>query len=192
MSFYPVRNDWVEPVLVQVNKCELDETAYDFSAVVSGPEKNNIREQLLNFLIQGRVREKLDYCVLDIEKGLGTLALSSVNTEFVEEQIAEYKERNSLEMWSDENFRWLSRRLTDILGVRTKVENCVLTAADNDELTNMLRKIVLQISPEASKAKVIALSQCFMKDMSTQQDENEIRRKLYVKWVNYIKVRGVR
>ena len=32
----------------------------------------------------------------------------------------------------------------------------------------------------------------FMKDMSTQQDENEIRRKLYVKWVNYIKVRGVR
>lgn len=68
----------------------------------------------------------------------------------------------------------------------------MLTAADNDELTNMLRKIVLQISPEASKAKVIALSQCFMKDMSTQQDENEIRRKLYVKWVNYIKVRGVR
>ena len=55
----------------------------------------------------------------DIEKGLGTLALSTVNTEFVEEQIAEYKEHNSLELWSDENFRWLSRRLTDILGVRT-------------------------------------------------------------------------
>lgn len=186
------QNDWVEPVLVQVNKCELDETAYDFSAVVSGAEKKNIREQLLNLLIQGRVREKLDYSVLDIEKGLGTLALSTVNTEFVEEQIAEYKERNSLELWSDENFRWLSRRLTDILGVRTKVENCVLTAADDDELTNMLRKIVLQISPEASKAKVIALSQCFMKDMSTQQDESEIRQKLYVKWVNYIKERGVR
>lgn len=102
------------------------------------------------------------------------------------------KDNNSLELWSDENFRWLSRRLTDILGVRTKVENCVLTAADDDELTNMLRKIVLQISPEASKAKIIALSQCFMKDMSTQQDESEIRQKLYVKWVNYIKGRGVR
>ena len=56
----------------------------------------------------------------------------------------------------------------------------------------MLRRIVLQISPEASKAKIIALSQCFMKDMSTQQDESEIRQKLYVKWVNYIKERGVR
>lgn len=186
------QNDWVEPVLVQVKKCELDETTYNFSATISGTEKGNIREQLVNLLIQGRVREKLDYSILDIEKGLGTLALSTVNTEFVEEQIAEYKDHNSLELWSDENFRWLSRRLTDILGVRTKIENCVLTAADDDELTNMLRRIVLHISPEASKAKIITLSQCFMKDMSTWQDESEIRQKLYAKWVNYIKDRGVR
>lgn len=186
------QNDWVEPVLVQISKCELDETTYDFSATISGTEKSNIREQLLNLLIQGRVREKLDFSILDVEKGLGTLALSTVNAEFVEEQIAEYKEHNSLELWSDENFRRLSRRLTDILGVRTKVENCVLTAADDDELTNMLREIVLQISPEASKAKIIALSQCFMKDMSTQQDESEIRQKLYMKWVNFIRERGVR
>lgn len=186
------QNDWVEPVLVQVNKCELDETTYDFSANSSGVGKNNIREQLVNLLIQGRVREKLDYSILDIEKGLGTLALSTVNTDFVEEQIAEYKENNFLELWSDEKFSRLSKRLTDILDVRKKVENCVLTAADDDELTNKLRRIVLQISPEASKAKIIVLSQCFMKDMSTQQDESEIRKKLYVKWVNYIKERGVR
>lgn len=186
------QNDWVEPVLVQVNKCELDEAIYHYSATVSKTEKKNIREQLLNLLIQGRVREKLDYSILDIEKGLETLALSNVNTEFVEEQIAEYKERNSLELWSNEKFRQLSKRLTDILGVKTKVENCVLTASDYDELTNMLRNIVLQISPEASHAKVIALSQCFMKDMSMQQDESEIRAKLYAKWMNHMKDRSVR
>ena len=186
------QNDWVEPVLVQVNKCDLDETVYNFSGVFSGIEKNNIREQLLNLLIQGRVHEKLNYSIPDIEKGLSALALSTVNAEFVEEQIAEYKEHNFLELWSDENFRWLSRRLTDILGVRTKVENCVLTAADDGELTNMLQKIALQISPEASKAKIIVMSQCFMKDMSSQQEESEIRQKLYVKWVNYIKEKGAR
>lgn len=97
---------------------------------------------------------------MDIEKGLRTLELSTLNNEFVEEQIAEYKEYNSLELWSDENFRWLSRRLTDILGVRSKIENCVLTASDDNELTNMLRKIVLQISPDASNEKIITLSQC--------------------------------
>ena len=185
------QNDWVEPVLVQVNKCEIDETIYNFSATVSGTEKNNIREQLVNLLIQGRVRENLDYSILDIEKGLGTLTLSTMNIEFVEEQIEEYKENNSLDLWSDENFRWLSRRLTDILGIRTKVENCVITASDYNELTNMLRKIILQISPEASKAKIIVLSQCFMKDMSTQKEESEIRQKIYWQWKNYIKESGL-
>lgn len=186
------QNDWVEPVLVQVNKCELDEEIYDFSNTVAVAEKENIREQLLNFLMQGRVREKLDFSVLDIENGLETLALSTLNREFVEEQIAEYKEHASLALWKDENFRWLSKRVTDILGVRAKIEHCVLTAVDDEELTNMLKKVVLQISPDASKSKTIALSQCFMKDMSIQQDESEIRAKLYIKWVHYIKERGVR
>lgn len=186
------QNDWVEPVLVQISKCELDERAYDFSAALPAKGKNDIREQLVNLLIQGRVREKLDYSVLDIEKGLKTLALSAANNKFVEEQIAEYKENNSLKLWSDENFRMLSKRLTDILGVRTKIENCVLTAADYGELTDMLKKIVHQISPEASKAKVIALSQCFMKDMSMQQDESAIRQQIRANWVNYIEERSIR
>lgn len=82
--------------------------------------------------------------------------------------------------------------MTDILGVRTKVESCVLTAADDDELTSMLEKIVLQIIPDASKAKIIVLSQCFMKDMSTQPDESKIRQMLYRKWVDHIQERGVR
>lgn len=186
------QNDWVEPVLVQINKCGINEKAYNYSAAELGPEKDDIREQLVNLLIQGRVREKLDYSVSDIEKGLDALALSSLNTDIVEEQIEYYKENNSLELWSDENFRRLSKILTNILGVRDEVKNCVLTAADYDELTDMLRKIVLQISPEASKKKIIALSQCFMKDMSIQPDESDIRQKLYVKWTDYIKERGVK
>lgn len=186
------QNDWVEPILAQINKCSLVETPYDFSAIVPEVEISIIRGQLINFLIQGRVREKLDFSVIDIEKGLDSLALSSINTEFIEEQIAEYKEQGSLELWTDENFKRLSRRLTDILNARAKVENCVLTAANDEELTGMLRKIVLQISPEASNEKSIVLSQCFMKDMSAQQEESEIRQKLYEKWVHFIKERGVR
>ena len=127
---------------------------------------------------------------MDIEQGLEKMSLSSVNMLFVEEQIAEYKETASLELWSDEKFEQLSRRITDIFGVRDRIENCVLTASNNEELTDMLRKIVLQISPDASKAKIIALSQCFMKDMSTHHDENEIRKKIYVGWTNFIKERG--
>ena len=186
------QNDWVEPVLVQVNKCQLNESAYDFNVSICDTSKSNIREQILNLLIQGRVNEKLDFSILDIEEGLSSLALSAVNNEFIEEQIAEYKENGSLELWGDDDFRFLAKRLSDILGVRSKVENCVLTASTDEELTSMLEKIVLQISPEASYSKILAVSQCFMKDMSIQQEESEIRRKIYAKWVHYIKNRGVR
>ena len=48
----------------------------------------------------------------------------------------------TLSIWEDENFRKLARRVTDILGVRTRVENCVLSAADDSELTSMLERIV--------------------------------------------------
>ncbi len=186
------QNDWIEPVLVQVNKCKLDEILYSFSETPSNPEEVNVREQLINFLIQGRVQEKLHFSVSDIENGLNTLALSNTNTEFIEEQIAEYKEHSFIEYWSDAKFRALSKELTDILGARIKVENCVLTANSNEELTNMLEKIVLQISPEASDSKTLALIQCLMKDMSIQQEENDIRKKLYAKWINYIKKRGAK
>lgn len=180
------QNDWVEPVLVQVNKCDLSETVYDFDGSVISADKNAIISQIVNFLIQGRVQEKLDFSVKSIEDGLDSLGLSSVNMEFIEEQLAEYYENHVLSLWDNSNFRRLSRRITDILGVRARVENSVLSAEDDTDLTVKLEKIVRQVSPDASKNKVLALSQCFMKDMSVQQEEADIRRKLYIKWVDYI------
>lgn len=186
------QNDWVEPVLVQINKCGLDEVLYDFRVSENKCQTNNIKEQLLNLFIQGRVREKLDFSILDIEAELSSLGLSTANTEFVEEQIAEYKEKSSLKIWTDDYFQKLSKRICDIFNVRAKVENCVLSASDDAELTEMLEKIVLKISPDASHAKIIALSQCFLKDMSLQPDESEVRTGIYAKWVNYIRERSIR
>ena len=186
------QNDWVEPVLVQINKCGLDEVLYNFNMSENKCQTNNIKEQLLNLFIQGRVKEKLDFSILDIEAGLSSLGLSTANTEFVEEQIAEYKDKSSLKIWADEHFQKLSKRICDIFNVRAKVENCVLSASDATELTEMLEKIVLKISPDASYAKIIALSQCFLKDMSLQSDESEVRTGIYAKWVNYIRERSIR
>ena len=180
------QNDWVEPVLVQVSKCNIMEKAYDFTGDGARENYIDIQEQLINFLIQGRVNEHLAFSIECIENGLDVLGLSSSNYEFVEEQIAEYKEMNSLVIWKDENFRKLSRRITDILGVRARVENSALTAMDNDELTDMLNRIIAQIIKVPTKQLTIALSQCFMKDMSIQQDENETREKVYLNWIQSV------
>ncbi len=180
------QNDWVEPVLVQVNKCNIVEKMYNYVGQSFRNDFSKIREQLIKFLIQGRVAEKLNFSIDYIENGLDTLGLSSLNYDFVEEQLAEYKETNSLSVWRDENFRKLSRRVTDILGVRMRVEHSVVTAMNNDELTNMLNIIVSQVFDAPTEQITIALSQCFMKDMSIQQDEFEIREKIYLNWVHSV------
>jgi len=180
------QNDWIEPVLVQVNKCNIIEKAYNYVSEPSRDDCAKIREQLIKFLIQGRVVERLEFSIEYIENGLDTLGLSSLNYEFVEEQLAEYKETNTLSVWKDENFRKLSRRITDILGVRMRVENSVVTAIDNDELTDMLNRIVSQVIDAPTEQITIALSQCLMKDMSIQQNELEVREKIYLNWIQSV------
>lgn len=186
------QNDWVEPVLVQISKCGVSEVIYNFTGEISKSDCKNIRSQLVKFLLQGRVNERLSFSIEQIEKGLDTLGLSSLNYEFVEEQIAEFKENGNLNIWKDENFRKLSRRITDILGVRSSVENSVITAIDNNELTDKLAMIVGQLIESPSESLIITLSQCFMKDMSTQQEECEIREKIYLNWIQSVVERSLK
>lgn len=180
------QNDWVEPVLVQVGKCNIAENFYDYEDNYDNVDIADIRVQLLRFLLQGRVTEKLDFSVGDIERSLNLLRLSELNTEYVEEQISEYKDTGKPSAWSDEQFRRLSRRITDISGARGYVDNCIRTATDLEDLTEKLKRFVLQNVPEASESIIIALSQCLMKDMSIQQDEPEFRDKLYKQWFESI------
>lgn len=186
------QNDWVEPVLVQVNKCDISESIFDFKEKEKVIDLRNIRSQIINLLIQGRVNERLEFDIKEIEGSLETLGLSSFNIEFIEEQIEEYKSEGTLEIWKDENFKRLSRRITDILGVRSRVENYVVSVKDNDELSDMLKKIISQNLSEISEERIIALSQCLMKDMSSQEEEKEIREKLYMQWVEFVRKRGMK
>ena len=105
-------------------------------------------------------------------------------------QIVEYKANGSLSIWGDNNFPKLSRRITDFLGVRSRVENCVVSSADNSELTDKLADVVFQFISKANDNVVIAISQCFMKDLSNGREDAESRERLYMQWVDSVKERG--
>ena len=183
------QSDWVAPVLVQVNKCDIREQTYFGSENVGVGKDSLVLQQLLNLLIQGRVNERLEFDLDDIEKGLGSLKFSMQITDFVEEQLAEYRANKSLKIWQNERFRTLARRVTDIIGARARVENCVLTAKTNDELSAMLIRVIEQGYPNAPENVILTLSQCLMKDMSLQRDEAEVRERLYMQWVDSVRER---
>lgn len=177
------QNDWVEPVLVQVEKCDIEEKRYNYNAHILKSDIGALKTQMFNFLIQGRVNEKLEFDVEKIERNLPELGLSVRNTEFIEAEMAEYKEKGTLELWDDSNFRRLSNRLTDILGVRNRVENCILSAQNNAELSDMLRRIVNQNLSNLTAESVRVITQCLMRDMKSQQNNREMRNKIYMCWV---------
>jgi hypothetical protein len=176
------QNDWVEPVLVKVNKCNLSEVQYSFDEKADSRNIPKIKAQIIRFLIQGRVSEQLDYNVDEIEANLTFLGLSSSMREFIEETILEYRETGNISVWEENNFDKLARRVTLLLEARAKVETAVTTSADNAELTEHLRGFVNKAIQNCTLEEEVFLSQCLMKDFSIGKSENEIREKIYMAW----------
>lgn len=186
------QNDWVEPVLVQMNKCDIGETPFFSSESQEIVDPATLRCELLGFLIQGRVPERLDFDVDGLEQNLKLLKLSSQNYEFVKKQIIEYKDSGTLSLWKDENFKELSRRVVDILEVPKRVESAVLAAHTNEDLTKKLDQLTKSVWPAASESVTDTLNQCMMKDMGANQSESETRQIIYRRWIDSEKERAAR
>ena len=176
------QNDWVEPVLVKVNKCGIEEKMYVGASNDTISDAKEIMQQIICFLMQGKITEKLDFDVNKIEHNIESLTLSYRYREFIEDQIAEYKESGKLIIWEKDNFKKLSRIITDILNVRSKVENAAAISADNDELTDRLSEIVKFHMPFAPSQLISKLCHCFMRDLSMGQNDADAREKIYRKW----------
>ena len=184
------QNNWIEPVLTKVNKCKIKEHIYEAKKNDNDINYSDIKTQLINFLIQGRVLEKLDFDIAEIEKNIKYLNLSIKNVDFIDEQIHEYKTYGELSIWKDENFRKLARYVTDICEARSQVEHNVLISQDYNELTDRLTTISRKYLPKASESSILTLNQCFMRDLSVGKDEAEERERLYMQWIDSMKKRG--
>ena len=181
------QNDWVEPVLVQIDKCGIEEKTYKCNKVYQIADIDDVRKQLLFFLIQGRLNEKLDFDVTEIERQLDLLNLSATKRAFIKAQIVEYKQNAHLELWEDNKLRQLSVLVADLLNSRGLVEKAVVMSADNNELSLALADIVQTNIKDASKEVHLALGQCMLKAFSISLDETEARERIYCSWIDEVK-----
>lgn len=179
------QNDWVEPVLVQIEKCNIEEKLYEECITVNAVDLENVKGQILNFLLQGRVYEKLDFDVDEIHRSLSELQLSTRRREFLQSQIEQYNAKGYLSFWDDKNFDDLSREVVELLGIRSRAEKMVVTAQSNGDLTERLDKLTQEIVPELLPSVRRELNHCIMKDLSLGEDEADMRRNIYRSWVEY-------
>lgn len=176
------QNDWVEPVLIQINKCGIREAMYEAANSAQMADTSKVKMQLIYFLLQGRISKPLEFDVSVIERHLPALNISTRYLEFIEEQIGEYRDEGMLDLWSDDNFKRLSRWLTGLLNIRSQVERCVITARSNGELTEKLESIIREAVPGIDEDVILTLCHCSLRDMSTIPGSAEARERIYRSW----------
>lgn len=185
------QNDWIEPVLVKVSKCDLVESDYNYEANNSGISKNDVLTQVMNFMLYGILKEKPELDISLIYQNIEKLGLTYLNHEYIKDLFDEYQSDGSISLWQSENYDELSRKITDILGVCIKVENIVLNAKDYNILSCELLDLIKQMLPEGTKAIQEMIIECVMKDMSIQTDEHEICEGIYHEWHRQIREGGL-
>ena len=172
--------------MVQINKCDISEKVYEFKQQIDLIDNNTYLKQLIYFMIQGRVDKKLFFDINVINLAINKLGLSAKSKNYFENLILEYQERGTIELWNDVHFKKLSNIITDILNVRKQVENIVISSSNNIELTSELSKLLDKQLTNLSAEVKLTLIQCFMKDMSIQKVDSDIREKIYKYWFDSI------
>jgi hypothetical protein len=184
------QNDWVEPVLVKINKCKIEEKAFDYCYSIVNFDESVIMRQIIHLLIQGRVSEHLDFNTSDIRKSLGALSLTTKQQDFIECYLDEYDSNGNISIWHEDKFGTLSKHIGKSSGLTSKVEAIVAEASDNDEVTDKIALAIKQTSLGLSDSVVFAVVHCLMKDFALKQADDGDRERLYKQWSDSMRERS--
>ena len=144
--------------------------------------KADVLMNLMKLMLCGVLKEKPEFDTSVIYQNIDKIGLTYLNREYVIDLLDEYRSSGKLELWDNENITELSRKITDVLGIRNRIENTVLNANDFSELSSELSNIASEVIPNSSVDIKAALTECLMKDMSMQADERNIREGIYNEW----------
>lgn len=176
------QNDWTEPVLVKVSKCDIVESDYEYDLGNITIGRLEVLTHLIQFMLYGTLKEKPELNVSIIYQNIDKVGLTYLNREYVKDLLDEYQSKVTISLWESTNYNELSRKITDIIGLRTRIENIVLSSNDLSELSDELSNLMNETLPDTSNEVKDVITECLMKDMSLQSDERNIREGIYHEW----------
>lgn len=175
------QNDWEAPVLCQIS--EFKGKRHEYTAK---PEKEivyadseKLRLEVLKFLLKGRIKGDVEFDTEKISKELYISEMSSYNKIKIFRALREYEKDHKITLWKDNHFKELSRLVTEIVSLKTKVENLVRGEKNFDVLDDALCSLVRETIPELPQELELELRHCLMCDYAL---ENEMRIELYNAW----------
>lgn len=172
------QNDWIEPVLAKINKCPLEERHYTPETTVKLPSRGKVRQDLLRFLLQGRVVEPLELDVARLRGQLAALQLAVSRRKEVEGLLDAYAAGAPLPIWEDAEFPRLAALVAELSGALRPLWERISRAKELDEVIAGLQDIAKNHLPEASEAVQLAFGQALMRELARRDSGNDFT-KLY-------------
>ena len=183
------QNDWVEPLLCNIQKYKGEEGRYDYKPVAHINDSTGIlRKQLLQMLLRNRVKNPIDAKIDDINGLLEHAEISSRSKLGIRRILNEYELRGELALWKEDKFEGLSELVSSLLEGNVWVKPIIDTVGEFDELTDSIIKRVEKMAPGIDKEYALATAQCLLKKESKESDGyNEI----YAAWITQLRNKGV-
>ena len=182
------QNNWEEPVLCKIGKFSGTEINFEYipknDAFTKEGDCKFSSADIIKFLLNGRLKEALDFDIEAIKSSILKSGLSTFNKTSIYDAIEEYEKTGEIHLWQDNNFEKLSKLVTEILSAQTEVARVASITTNFEELTQRLYKLINDKIENVPDSLLKPLSQCLMRDYSL---ENETRRMVYNAWYQTMK-----
>lgn len=182
------QNDWVEPVLCQVQKYKGEEQQYQYK-----PERNlhqstdRLKRHLLELLLKTRVKNPVDINIDAIKEDLFTAEISTKSKLMIKKIIDQYTNFQEISLWKEENFERLSKVVSRILEGEIWLKSVIGTVSRFDVLTDqMICEIKKQVRG-LSLEYLVASAQCVLRAEIKKSDNYG---KIYSGWITMLKNKG--
>lgn len=182
------QNDWVEPVLCQVQKYKGEEQQYQYK-----PERNlhqstdRLKRHLLELLLKTRVKNPVDINIDAIKEDLFTAEISTKSKLMIKKIIDQYTNFQEISLWKEENFERLSKVVSRILEGEIWLKSVIGTVSRFDVLTDqMICEIQKQVRG-LSLEYLVASAQCVLRAEIKKSDNYG---KIYSGWITMLKNKG--
>ena len=183
------QNDWVEPLLCNIQKYKGEESRYQYKPVIHfNSSTGTLRKKLLQLLLKKRVKNPVDSNIDDIYGLLEKAEISSRSKLGIQRLLKEFELRDDMSLWKDEKFEALSEVVSGLLDGSVWVKPIIDTVGEFDELTDTIIQKVEKMAPGIGKEYALAVSQCLMKKESKESDSYD---EIYRAWITQIRNKGV-
>ncbi|MBV4428289.1 helicase HerA domain-containing protein [Clostridium tyrobutyricum] len=182
------QNDWIEPVLCQIDKFDGQEKEYCDSSAMTYPSANKkAMYVLINFVVKNRLDNSDSFTSVQLEDAIAKCDCRVSTKITLYSLVKEYNQTKTLSIWKQENFTRQAHLVQNILGLDNAIVYSRRVSGDLIEFNYYLNSIVSQRFETVTDDLLMSVNHCLLKAYS---EENSDGLEYYQEWYKEITERG--